>query len=63
MLKIGLTGGIGSGKTTAARIFEIMGIPVYHADREAKRLMQEDPDLKAAAERKLARLEAIRAAA
>jgi hypothetical protein len=40
-----------------------MGIPVYHADREAKRLMQEDPDLKAAAERKLARLEAIRAAA
>lgn len=46
MLKIGLTGGIGSGKSTVARIFSILGIPVYHADLEAKRLMQEDPELK-----------------
>lgn len=42
ILRIGLTGGIGSGKTTAARIFEALGIPVYYADLEAKRLMNED---------------------
>lgn len=42
MLRIGLTGGIGSGKTTVARIFEVLGIPVYYADIEAKRIMNED---------------------
>ena len=47
MLRIGLTGGIGSGKTTVARIFETLGIPVYYADDETKRLMNEDPGLKA----------------
>ena len=36
-LKIGITGGIGSGKTTVARIFEVLGIPVYYADDAAKR--------------------------
>lgn len=36
---IGLTGGIGSGKTTIAKIFEAAGIPVYIADNEAKKLM------------------------
>ena|SRR5665213_1601684 len=46
MLKIGLTGGIGSGKTTVARIFEVLGIPVYYADDAAKRLMNESGDLK-----------------
>ncbi|MBC7850383.1 MAG: dephospho-CoA kinase [Chitinophagaceae bacterium] len=46
MLKIGITGGIGSGKSTAARIFEVLGIPVYYADTAAKRLMNEDPALK-----------------
>ena len=46
MLKIGLTGGIGSGKTTVARIFEILGIPVYYADTEAKRIMNEDEALR-----------------
>lgn len=45
MLRIGLTGGIGSGKTTVARIFEVLGIPVYYADQAAKRLMHEDPEL------------------
>jgi dephospho-CoA kinase len=45
-LKIGLTGGIGSGKTTIAGIFEVLGIPVYYADEAAKRLMNEDPELK-----------------
>ena len=46
MLRIGLTGGIGSGKTTVAQIFEVLGIPVYYADSEAKRLMNTDPELK-----------------
>ena len=46
MLKIGLTGGIGSGKTTVAHIFEVLGIPVYYADEAAKNLLNEDPELK-----------------
>lgn len=45
MLKVGLTGGIGSGKSTVAAIFETLGIPVYYADKEAKRLMSEDVNL------------------
>jgi dephospho-CoA kinase len=46
MLKVGLTGGIGSGKTTVAKVFEVLGIPVYYADDAAKRLMNEDEQLK-----------------
>lgn len=46
MLRIGLTGGIGSGKTTVAQIFEVLGIPVYYADVEAKRLMNTNKELK-----------------
>ena len=46
MLKIGITGGIGSGKTTVAKVFEVLGIPVYYADDEAKRLMNTDEKLK-----------------
>ncbi len=46
MLRIGLTGGIGSGKTTVAHIFEVLGIPVYYADNAAKLLMHEDEHLK-----------------
>ena len=45
MLKVGLTGGIGSGKSTVARIFSVLGIPVYDADTAAKRLLGEDPAL------------------
>jgi dephospho-CoA kinase len=45
MLKIGLTGGIGSGKSTVAKLFEILGIPVFYADQEAKQLMETDPNL------------------
>jgi len=46
MFRVGLTGGIGSGKSTVAHVFEILGIPVYYADKEAKRLMNEDPDIR-----------------
>lgn len=42
MLKIGITGGIGSGKTTVCRIFEILGIPVFYADTVAKEIMVSD---------------------
>lgn len=42
---VGLTGGIGSGKTFVARIFKIMNIPVYNSDLHAKRLMTEDSDV------------------
>lgn len=45
MLKVGLTGGIGSGKSTVARVFETLGVPVYYADDAAKRIMNDDPIL------------------
>jgi len=41
--KFGLTGPIGSGKTTVARVFEVLNVPVYYADDQARRLMVEDP--------------------
>lgn len=46
-LKIGLTGGIGSGKTTVAALFELLQVPVYYADAASKRLYQSDPQVKA----------------
>ena len=46
MLKIGITGGIGSGKSTIARVFEVLGIPVYYADTAARRLMDESPSIR-----------------
>lgn len=45
MLKIGITGGIGSGKTTLCRVFETLGIPVFYADTVAKQIMVTDPIL------------------
>ena len=45
MYLLGLTGGIGSGKTLVCSILEKLGIEVYYADSEAKRLMNTDPDL------------------
>ncbi len=46
MIKIGLTGGIGSGKSYVAKKFEALGIPVYYADARAKILMYRSPSLK-----------------
>jgi len=40
MIKVGLTGNIGSGKTTVAHIFETLGVPVYKADKEAKKFLE-----------------------
>ncbi len=48
MIRVGLTGGIGSGKTTVAKVFETLGIPVYSADDAAKRLLNTNAELKAA---------------
>ena len=42
MFKIGITGGIGSGKTTVCKVFELLGIPVFYADDVAKELMVKD---------------------
>jgi dephospho-CoA kinase len=42
-IKIGITGGIGSGKSVVSRLFELMGIPVYISDKESKRLTVFDP--------------------
>ena len=46
MLIIGITGGIGSGKTTVCKVFELLGVPVFYADEVAKSLMFSDPTLK-----------------
>jgi dephospho-CoA kinase len=46
MLKVGITGGIGSGKSTIAKVFEVLGIPVYYADDRAKFLMNNNEDLR-----------------
>ncbi len=45
-LRIGITGGIGSGKTTACKIFEQLGAPIYYADDRAKAIMVEDDEVK-----------------
>ncbi len=42
---VGLTGGIGSGKTIVAEVFKKLGIPVYNSDTEAKKLMNSDTDI------------------
>ncbi len=42
MLKVGLTGGIGSGKSTVARVFEKLGTPIFYADYEAKIILSSE---------------------
>lgn len=46
MIKVGITGGIGSGKTTVCKLFELLGVPVYYSDIEAKKILDEDEVVK-----------------
>jgi dephospho-CoA kinase len=46
VLKIGITGGIGSGKSTVCSVFKALGIPVYNADERARYLIETDKDIK-----------------
>lgn len=46
MIKLGITGGIGSGKSTVSEIFAVLGIPVYIADTESKKLTNTSPIIK-----------------
>ncbi len=48
MKYVGLTGGIGSGKTTVGKIFAQLGVPVYNSDKQAKQLMETSQELKKA---------------
>jgi dephospho-CoA kinase len=46
--RLGITGGIGSGKTTVCRIFRVLGVPIFSADTVAKQLMNSDPAIRKA---------------
>ena len=46
MRKLGITGGIGSGKSTVCKVFELLGVPVYYADDEARSLLENDAEVK-----------------
>jgi len=46
MLKVGITGGIGSGKSLVCEIFKQLGIAVYHADTESKQLVNTDTEIR-----------------
>ena len=46
MLKVAITGGIGAGKTVVCRVFEKLGVPVFHADVVAKELLNSNFDIK-----------------
>jgi len=48
MIKVGLTGGIGSGKSTVSKVFARLGIPVYLADEEARQLVDNSTEIKSA---------------
>jgi dephospho-CoA kinase len=43
--KLGITGGIGSGKTSVCRVFDVLRVPVFSADREAGKIMENDTDI------------------
>jgi len=46
MIKVGITGGIGSGKSLVCRVFAILGVPVYEADARAKSLMESSEEIR-----------------
>jgi len=46
MIRVGITGGIGSGKSLVCQVFSLLGIPVYKADDIARMLMENDPDIR-----------------
>lgn len=46
MIKVGLTGGVGSGKTIVSQVFSLLGVPVYNADSEAKKLYESHPGVR-----------------
>lgn len=46
MIRVGITGGIGSGKTVVCKIFQRLGVPVFFADDEAKVILNEDSEIK-----------------
>lgn len=48
MITVGLTGGMGSGKTTVAEVFQSLGVPVFYSDEEAKACYADDPKLRSA---------------
>lgn len=48
MMHVGMTGGIGSGKTTVARVFRTLGVPVFEADAEGRKLLDNDAAVQAA---------------
>lgn len=48
MIKIGITGGIGSGKSVICKTFNILGIPVYYSDKRAKELLNTSKEIKEA---------------
>lgn len=43
MIKVGITGGIGSGKSVVAELMQVMGIPVYNADNKSKKILETNP--------------------
>ena len=47
MIKVGITGGIGSGKTHICKLLELMNFPVYYSDTESKRIQNENADVRA----------------
>ncbi len=53
MITLGITGGIGSGKSYVTRIFGALGIPYYDSDNRTKQMYRENPDLKEALTRLL----------
>ncbi|MBL7963458.1 MAG: dephospho-CoA kinase [Flavobacteriales bacterium] len=46
MLRVGVTGGIGSGKTTVCEVLAVLGAPVFHADDEARQVQDDDPEVR-----------------